>query len=76
MREDRLEHVAHLEVVRVPLVVEDVAAGDRGLVRCQISVFSRAAGRETVGVQLDDRRFADALEEVLPVAGWRRRPAG
>ena len=43
VRDDRLEHIAHLEVVRVALVVVDVAAGDRRLVRDARPASSRAA---------------------------------
>ena len=69
---DRLEDVAHLEVMRVALVVEDVASGNRGL--AEVPDQGLLAQREIakgVGVDLDDRGLADALEQVFPVGGRR-----
>ena len=40
MRDDLLEDLAHLEVVGVPLVVINVATGERGAeYRCQSRIF-------------------------------------
>src|SRR6202011_5284326 len=60
--------VAHLEVVRVPLVIEDVAARQRRLIQMpdQNLVVQREIAK-SVGVELDDGRLADALEEILPL---------
>ena len=71
MRDDRLEHIAHLEAVRVALVVEDVASGDGRL--SQVPDERPVAQRqiaESVRIELDDRRFVDALEQVFSL--WRR----
>ena len=74
VRDDGLEHVAHVEVVRVPLVVKNVAAGDGGLIQMpdQDALVDRQR-LEPVGVQLHDRRFVDPFEQVLafesPTAG-------
>ena len=76
VREDRFEHVAHLEAVLVALVVVDVAPGDRRLVEMpdQRLFLERQRG-ESVGIQLHDRRFVDLFEQVLPIGGRRRAPA-
>ena len=43
--------------------------------RCQMSVFSFSGKRlETVGVDLHDRRFVDALEQVGPLDRRRGPP--
>ena len=68
VREDRLEHVAHLEVVRVSLVVEDVAPGERRLVQMPDErLLPERQRAETVGVELHDRRLVDLLEEVTAI---------
>ena len=73
VREDLLERLAHVEVVGVALVVEDVAAGERRVVQvpdehllAQVQLF------ETVGVDLRDGGVVDALEQV-PALGVLRR---
>ena len=43
VRQDRLEHRAHLEVVRVALVVIDVAPGDRGEIEMPDEDLARGA---------------------------------
>ena len=75
MREDGLEHVAHVEVVRVPLVVKNIAAGDSRLVEMpdQDALIDRQR-LETVGVQLHDRGFVDALEQILAFDRRGARP--
>ncbi len=68
MGDDRLEHVAHVEVVRVALVVKDVAARDRGARQMPHEHFvAERQIAEAVRVELHDRGFVDALEEVLPL---------
>ena len=70
MRDDRLEDVAHLEVVRVALVVEDVAAGDRRLVEVPDQrLLAQRQIAEAVGVDLHDGGFADPLEQVRAIGG-------
>ncbi len=72
----RLQHVAHLEVVRVPLVIEDVAARQRRLIQMpDQNLFVQRQIAESVGVELDDGRLADALEEIRPL-GRRSRSRG
>ena len=68
MREDFLEDVAHLEVVRVALVVKDVAAGERRLVEVpdQQLLIERQVGK-AVGVQLRDGRIVNPLEQVFAI---------
>jgi hypothetical protein len=66
VRQDLLQHRSHLEIVRVALVVIDVAACQGGLI--QVPDEQLLVGRqlvEPVGVQLDDRRLVHALEEVF-----------
>ena len=63
--QDLLEHLPHLEVVLVALVVEDVAARDRGVVQMPDQHFLAQRERlEAVGVDLCDGGVADALEQV------------
>src|SRR5262249_43523495 len=58
----------HLEVVRVALVVKDVAAGDRRLREVPDErLLTQREVPKAVGVDLDDRCFADALEEIRPL---------
>ena len=77
MREDLLEHVAHLQVVRVALVVVDVAAGERRLVQVPDEHLLIERQRvEAVRVQLHHRRLVHALEQVLAVSRWRTRFRG
>ncbi|MCU0974647.1 MAG: hypothetical protein MUF80_11965 [Burkholderiales bacterium] len=60
-------------LVGVALVVVDVAPGQRGLVQVpRQRLVSKREVRESVGVQLNDRRVLDALEQVRAVAipGW------
>ena len=73
MRDDRFEHVAHLEIVRIALVIEDVTAGERRLIQVpdERFVLERQVA-EAVRVDLNDRRVADALEQVLSRVGRRR----
>jgi hypothetical protein len=74
VREDRLDHVAHLETIRGLLIVEDVAPRDCRLrqVPHQDPLVERPA-REPVGVQLHDGRVVDALEQIPPRVGLRGR---
>ena len=76
MRDDLLEHVAHLEVVRVALVVVDVAAGQGRLIEMpdQHLLLERQL-LEAVRIELHDRRVVHALEQVLAIRrrGRRRR---
>ena len=72
VREDLLEHVAHLEVVRVSLVVVDVAPGERGLVQVPDQDLLIERQRvEAVRVDLRDRRFVHPLEQVFAVRPLR-----
>ena len=68
-----LEDVAHLEVVRVALVVKNVASGKRRLVQVpdQDLVVERQLV-EAVGIHLHDRRIVDAFEQVAPGVDRRR----
>jgi hypothetical protein len=69
-----LEHVAHLEVQRVLLIVEDVAAGERGLVEVpDEDLLVQRQVAESVRVDLDDGGLADLLEQVDAIARVRRR---
>ncbi len=67
MADERLHDVAHVEVVDVPLVVEDVAAGDRRLIEVpgQDALLDRQR-REPVRVQLHDGGFVDPLHQIRP----------
>ena len=71
--EDLLEHVTHLEVVFVALVVEDVAPGERRLIEVpdQDLLLHRQL-LEAVGVELHHGCVVDALEKVLAAGGRRR----
>ena len=72
MRDDRFEHVAHLEAVRVALVVVDVAPGDRGLAEVPDQrLLAKRQIAERVRVDLHDGGFADPLEQVFPFGGRR-----
>ena len=65
--------------VRVPLVVEDVAAGERRLVQVPDERLLLQRQRlKAVGVQLHDGRIVDALEQVRPVdcCAAGAKPAG
>ena len=65
VRDQRLEQVAHLEVVAVALVVVDVPAGQRRLVEVPHEhLLVERQGREPIGVELHDRRIVDAFEQV------------
>ena len=67
MRHDRFEDVAHLEVMRVALVVEDVAPGYRGLGQMPDQrLLPHRQITKPVRVDLDHGGFADAFEQVLP----------
>ena len=78
MREDLLERLAHVEVVHVTLVVEDVAAGERRVVQVPDQhLLAELQPLEAVGVDLADGGVVDALEQVLAFgllhsAGGRR----
>jgi hypothetical protein len=72
--EDGLDDVAHLEVVRVPLVEIDVPAGDRRLIEVPHQhAVARFQLLETVRIELHDGGLADALEEVRSLVGPQRR---
>ena len=65
VRHDRLEHVAHVEVVGVALVVEDIAPGDgRARQMPDERFLAERQIAEPIRIDLDDRRLADALEQV------------
>ena len=73
MREDGLEHVAHLEAVLVSLIVVDVAPGERGLVEMPDErLFLERQRGESIGIQLHDRRVVDLFEQVS--ADWQSAP--
>ena len=62
---DLFEQLPYLQIVCIPLVVVDVATGERGLI--QMPDEHLLAQRETlkaIGIQLDDRRIIDTLEEI------------
>ena len=66
MRDDLLEHVAHLEVVLVALVVIDVAPGDRRLVEViDERLLAERQLVEAVGIELHDGGVVDPLEQIL-----------
>ena len=70
MREDLLQNLAHLEVVRVSLVVEDVAAGERCLIQMPDEhLLPKWKRLEAIGIQLDDGRVVDTLEQILTIPG-------
>ncbi len=76
VRDDGFEDVPHLEAVGVPLIVEDVAARERRLVKVpdQRALAERERA-ESIRVHLHDGGLANLLEQVLPVgrrAGERR----
>jgi hypothetical protein len=68
--DDRFEHIAHLERVRVLLIEEDVAPGNRRLVEMpdQRLVLQRQLA-EAVGIELHDRASSTQVEEVFAIAG-------
>ena len=71
VRENRLEHVAHLEVVRVALVVEDVAPGD-----APPGTGARRASSPSAAVRRSRRRTAARPPRRRPVrAGTSARSA-
>ena len=77
--EELFEHLPHLQVVDVALVVEDVAPGERGMVQVpDEGLLAQGEGAEAVGVDLDDRRVVDALEQIraLGLDGGRRISRG
>ena len=77
MREDGFEHIAHLEAWRVLLIEEDVAAGQRRLVQVPDErLLLQWQPLETVGINLDDRRLADAFEQIGPIDHGRRSRGG
>ena len=78
MRQDLFEHVAHLQVVDVTLVVIDVPPGQRGLIQVPDQrLLAQRERVEPIGVQLHDGRFADLLEQVWPsVSGDPRAGRG
>ena len=70
MGDDLLEHVAHLEVVRVALVVVDVATcqGRPVQVPDQDLLIERQR-REPVRVQLRHRGVVHSFEQILAIGG-------
>ena len=65
MGEDRFEHVAHVEVVRVPLIVKDVAPGNRRPVKMpEQSLLIERQRCEPVRVHLHDGRIIHPLEPI------------
>jgi hypothetical protein len=78
IRKNRLQHLAHLEVVAIALVIKDVAPGNGGLsqVPDQRLVFERQR-RKPVRIQLHDRGIVNPFEEVLlGLGGGARRGGG
>jgi hypothetical protein len=70
MRDDRLEDAAHLEGVAMLLVVEDIAPGNGRLGEViDERPLAQRQRRETVRIQLHDRRIVNALEQVFPLGG-------
>jgi hypothetical protein len=73
VRQDLLEHLTHVEVVCVALVVIDVAPRDGGLIEVPDErLLAKRQRREPVGVELHDRGVVHALEQVLPFSRRRR----
>jgi hypothetical protein len=68
VRQDLFEHLAHLEAVRVSLVIVDVAPGKRRLVEMpdQGLLFQRQR-LEPIRVQLDNGGLVYLLDEVLAI---------
>ena len=76
MRDDLFEDVAHLEIVRVALIVIDVAAGQGRFVEVpDEALLVERERREPVRVELHHGRIVHALEEVFAIRrrGRRRR---
>jgi hypothetical protein len=66
--EHRFEDVAHLETVRVFLVVKDVAARDRRLIEVPDErLFSQRKVTKALCVELHDGGVVDALEQIFAV---------
>jgi hypothetical protein len=66
VREYRFEHGTHLEIVSVPLVVVDVAAGERRQIQVPHErLVAQRQRREAVGVQLHHRDLTDLLDQML-----------
>ena len=74
MPQDLLEQPPDAEVMAMALVVIDVAAGERGLIQMPDERLLRERQLlEAVGVQLDDRRVVDLLEQVAPIGSYSGR---
>ena len=67
VRQDALEHRAHLEVVGVALVVVDVAAGERRQIEVPgQQLLAQRQAAEAVGVDLHDGHVVYVLEKIPP----------
>ena len=67
--DDLFEHLTHLEIVRVPLVIVDVTTGQRGLIQVPDQrLLSYGQRLEAVGIQLYDGGVLDALQQVGPLS--------
>jgi hypothetical protein len=74
MTQKPLEQPTNAQVVAMTLVVIDIATGERGLVQVPDQRLMRERQfLESVGVELDDRRVIDLLEQVLPIGSYSGR---
>ena len=70
VRQDLLEHLAHLQVVGVALIVEDVAPGERGVVEVPDErLLAEVKRREAIGIDLGGGRIVNPLQQVRAVGG-------
>ncbi len=76
VRHDLFEHLPHLEAVRVALVIEDVATGQRGVVEVPgEDLLPERQRPEAVGIELDDGGLTDAFEQVDAIRHQQRLSA-
>ena len=74
VRQDLLEHLTHLEIPLVALVVVDVASGERRLIEVvDQGLLVEGQFAEPVRIQLDDRRVVYSLEQVWARVDLRGR---
>ena len=77
MRDDLFQHVAHGQVVRVALVVIDIASGERRLVQVpDQNLLIEWQRREAVSIQLRHRRIVHSFEQVFAIGRCVRRECG